>query len=255
MSGENRPTISKKRAKQNHGFTLLEVLVSITVISLLATTILFAWRIATAAWGRATTLLEEDRRVDAVQQVLREQMAAMVPLRSRSNQALGEVFFQGEPLHARFVSRYSLENRTRAGLYRIEYSVERQSDGTMQILLNEFPVENPEELTALLVGTETTDAGSVLRFTPLEHTAQTQVLMDGLPESHLEYFQSDAATGQGTWVTQWTSRGELPRAMAIRIAPTSGTGETASGTGRLHLVSIVSDIPNFAMNVEPLRRR
>ncbi len=134
------------------GFTLMELLVSITVVSLLATGILFGWRVASAAWQKAGLHLEKQRKAQATHQLLQEQMASMVPYAARTSQGTLEVFFQGEPQAARFVSRYSLVHRARAGLYRVEYQVAAEANGAYQLLLNETPVAGPEELSALVIG-------------------------------------------------------------------------------------------------------
>ena len=52
-----------REQKAGAGFTLLELLVSITIVSLLATTVLFGWRIAASAWQKANIHLQRSRTV------------------------------------------------------------------------------------------------------------------------------------------------------------------------------------------------
>ncbi|MBI4465014.1 MAG: prepilin-type N-terminal cleavage/methylation domain-containing protein [Acidobacteria bacterium] len=222
------------------GFTLLELLVSITIVSLLATVVLFGWRIAISSWQKASSRLEEERTVFATHLLLQEQMASMAPYQTRTAQGLREFFFQGEPQAARFVSRYSLVHRARAGLYLIEYQIATQPDGTQQLLLNEYPVNSSAGLGGRILGAEMLSGGRVLQFAAFEQGPQTVGLLEGMQEIRMEYYRAGAFSQPGAWVDQWQNMNdELPRAMAIRAV-----GRAASGTSQE--VSIVAAVRNFS---------
>lgn len=222
------------------GFTLMELLVSMTVISLLAVTILFGWRIAAGAWGRANELVEEQRRVAAIQQLLATQMAEMTPVTPWRRQGNATVFFQGERQTARFLSRYSLGSRSRSGLFRVEYRIADGNDGTQQLVLKEIPVSNPNELGVLRIGSEPGPEGVLLRFAPFERTARTRVLLEELTEAHFEYYRPTRSLGPGGWVSEWRAQGnELPRAMAIRF-------NTRPVPNRLQPATIIAAIETFS---------
>lgn len=224
--------------QQQTGFTLMEMLVAMTIVSLLATTILFGWRIAAAAWGRASELTEEQRRASAVNQVLLLQMAEMLPVAPSTRPGARNVFFQGEASTARFLSRYSLVNRSRSGIYRIEYQIADRSDGLHELLLNEVPVSGPSDFGSLLTGVEQTPQGMLARFAPFQRTPQTRVLLDDLSEAHFEYYRPATLVSSAAWVRQWVGQGnELPRAMAIRFTP-------RPAAGRLQPGSIVASVEN-----------
>lgn len=240
-----RPTLSvRRRGRVEAGITLLELLVSITIVSLLATTALFAWRVGSSAWQRASKRLEKDRTVLAVHQLLEEQIASMVPYPAVSESGAREVFFQGEPGTARFVSRYSLAHRSTSGLYLIEYHVVEQPEGTKQLLLNESPVWGSQELGTLLGTAENTPQGSVRKFLPFARGPQTIVLLDGLQECRLEYYRIPGPNQPGTWTDQWTVRSEeAPQAMRIHARAPADPGE-------LRPVTIVATVRNFSRRRE-----
>jgi prepilin-type N-terminal cleavage/methylation domain-containing protein len=249
MSRAALQTPSNRLRMARNGFTLLELLVSMTVVSLLATTVLFSWRIAAGAWGKANQLVEELRRAAATQQLLETQMAEMVPTAHWQRKGMGDVFFQGERQTARFLSRYSLANRARSGLYRIEYQIVTTSDGTQQLLMNEVPERNSDASGLLLTGAEQKPEGTVLRFAPFERRPETRVLLDGLREAHFEYYRLAGPLGAAGWVSDWTSLGsQLPRAMAIRVTP--GPDDAARRT-----VSVVAGIENYALIPPGIARR
>ena len=227
-------------AQRASGFTLLELLVSITIVSLLVTTVLFGWRIATSAWGKTSSRLEEERTVRSTHLLLQEQMASMAPQQAWSEGGLREFFFQGEPQAARFVSRYSLAHRAQTGLYLIEYQIAEQPDGTRQLLLNESPVNSNESLGKQIAGVEMVPGGRKLQFTAFEPGAQTVRLLQGLQEIRFEYYRAGAFSEPGAWTDQWLNfNNELPRAMAIRVV-------ARAASRALEPVSIVAAIRDFA---------
>jgi prepilin-type N-terminal cleavage/methylation domain-containing protein len=226
------------------GFTLLELLISMTIVSLLATTVLFGWRIAASAWEKASTHLERARTVTETSHLLEEQMAFMVSYQVRTPAGSTELFFQGEPQTARFLSRYSLAGRSSSGLYRVEYQIADGPAATKQLWMNEFPVRSREELAPLFQGPDPASASRTMRFVPVERGPQTRLLLEGLTGCRFEYYKPAVATQPGAWMDHWPDRAmaanaELPRAMAIQIVV---TGESAD----LKPVSIVAGIQNFS---------
>jgi prepilin-type N-terminal cleavage/methylation domain-containing protein len=224
-------------ASTSAGFTLLELLISMTVLSLLATTILFGWRIATSAWQKANTYLAASRLVTETNHLLEEQIASMLPYQARTD--IGNiVFFQGEPKTARFVSRYSLEGRSSSGLYEIEYQLEEENDRSCHLLLNESPVTSMDQLGLVVRGNESTPTGgTVRRFAPFEKNARTITLLQGTSECRFEYYQPATPGTKGVWTEQWPAVEFLPTAMAIRLAE-------SSQSNKLKPVTLVAAIRN-----------
>jgi general secretion pathway protein J len=221
------------------GFTLLELLVAMTVVSLLTTAILFGWRIAAGSWGRVNELVDEQRRIQSVHELLDQQIANMVPIAPWLREGNSSVFFQGERDTARFVSRYSLLHRGRSGLYRVEYHVAQGEDGFQRILLNEAPMHDLASVGSLLRSVEQSAGGRILRFAPFSQRQETRVLLSGLAECFFEYLRP-AGAEPASWTSDWADRGsELPRAMAVRI-------DARPAGNELHAVSVVASIANYA---------
>ena len=233
-------TAPRMRGRADAGVTLLELLVSITIVALLASTALFAWRVGVSAWEKVGTQLEKGRGVLAAHQLLQEQIASMVPYEAWPEQRGRVVFFQGEAETARFVSRYSLTDRAASGLYLIEYHVAAQQGGTKQLLLKETPVRGNEELGALIRDFESHPEGVRLRLPPFERDPETVVLLEGLQECRFEYYRLASTGEQGIWTDEWVNRpNEVPPAMRIHAAASGDAGELAP-------VTIVAAVRNFA---------
>ena len=222
------------------GITLLEMLVSITIVSLLATTALFAWRAGVSGWEKASALLEGDRTVLAVHQLVSEQIASMTPYQAPLQQGGRVMFFQGEAETARFVSRYSLTHRGASGLYLAEYHVAEQQDGTRQLLFREEPVWRGAELGAKIAGRETESGVMRTRFLPFEGGATAVVLLERLAECRFEYYRPATAGRPGAWTDEWTGGGnEMPSAMRIHAL-------AREDAGNLKPVTIAATVWNYA---------
>lgn len=226
--------------RKQAGVTLLELLVSITIVSLLATTALFAWRVGVSGWEKASVQLERDRTVLAVHQLVTEQIASMTPYQAPLERGGRVMFFQGEAETARFVSRYSLTHRAASGLYLVEYHVTEQGNGTRQLLFREEPVWGLEELGAKIAGRETESGVMRTRFLPFEGGAAAVVLLEGLEECRFEYYQPATPGRPGRWTSEWIGNAnEVPSAMRIYAM----TGEDS---GNLKPVTITAMVRNYA---------
>src|SRR5215471_15147546 len=113
------------------GFTLLELLVSMTLMGLLAVAIHMGFRIGTNAWAKADSRLETLRASQFSLDLLSRQIGSMVPYYSQQkiNDAPVEVLlFQGVPKAMRFVTDFSAESRGAGGLRLVEYFVSNSRD-------------------------------------------------------------------------------------------------------------------------------
>ena len=236
---------SRERKAPEAGVTLLELLVSITIVSLLATTALFAWRVGVSGWEKASIQLERDRTVLAVHELLTEQIASMTPYQTPIEQGGQILFFQGEEETARFVSRYSLTHRSASGLYLVEYHVAEQQDGTRQLLFREEPVRGVEELGARVAGRDAESGVLRTRFHPFERGEAARVLLEGLQECRFEYYQPATPTRPGSWTSDWHGgANEIPPAIRIHaLAP--------KDAGDLKPVTITAMVRNYARRQPP----
>jgi prepilin-type N-terminal cleavage/methylation domain-containing protein len=97
----------------NSGFTLIEVLVSITLMAMLATVVLSAMRSGLAIWDRGTNHLESLRRSRVVLDVLNDQIRGAMPLTHTvkvGERVLLPLAFEGSGFGLRFVSRASFKD-------------------------------------------------------------------------------------------------------------------------------------------------
>src|SRR4030095_7373221 len=93
--------------RQNRGFTLVELMVALTLLGLIATLLASGTRIALDTSGRGNRKAEELRTGHIERELLRSQMQGALPFRywTQEEKRIDHVAFEGEPDRIRFVSR------------------------------------------------------------------------------------------------------------------------------------------------------
>jgi prepilin-type N-terminal cleavage/methylation domain-containing protein len=136
------------------GFTLMELLVSMTLMGLVALAMLFGFRIGTSAWAKGASGLDRARGTQATFDVLSRQIGSMKAYYSMQKLKEAPVellLFQGTSAGVRFVSTFSFQSRSSGGLWLVEYFATRSKESEpMRLMLNETPLPTDEALTDAL---------------------------------------------------------------------------------------------------------
>jgi prepilin-type N-terminal cleavage/methylation domain-containing protein len=168
----------------DRGFTLIEVLVSLTMMALITGVAFAGLSAAIESWQRGSQRIEELDRRHALGRLIRRQIA-------QANPGL----FRGAGRQLEFVSAYSLATGTGSPVW-VRYVV---GDGELDY--SEMPL--PE----FVLG----------RVEP--EIAQT---FTGLPEVGFRYVL-EGPSGQPSWAGSWTLEKELPIAVQVRIGANAFT--------------------------------
>ncbi|MBL8235281.1 MAG: homocysteine S-methyltransferase family protein, partial [Bryobacterales bacterium] len=111
------------------GVTLLELLIAVTLLSLLVAGVLTAMRAGLTALSRTNARVIANRKAVGAQRILEQQLAGFMPVIAECNAAGGQgpftrvPFFQGETQTMRFVSTYSLGDASRGVPRILEFQV------------------------------------------------------------------------------------------------------------------------------------
>ncbi|MFB3828783.1 MAG: type II secretion system protein J [Bryobacteraceae bacterium] len=212
------------------GVTLMEVLIAVSLLSLLSVGMLMAMRVGLNALGRANERLMENRRVASVERILESQIAALMPVMAQClvNEQGGRMrmpFFQGEPRAMRFVSSYSLEEAWRGRAQILEYLVIPGENGRgVRLVVNEIPYANPY-ITGLLCLGRTPDPATgtaIPRFRPIEAGPRSFVLADRLAECRFLYLGPPPPGAPSQAPDMWRSLWILdnwPAAVRVEMVP------------------------------------
>jgi prepilin-type N-terminal cleavage/methylation domain-containing protein len=214
-----------KRRRQR-GITLMEVLIAVSLLSLVAVGMLTAMRIGLSALERTNRRLVSNRRVTGVQRVLEQQVAGFMPVIALAQLAPGlpaekTPFFQGEPQSMRFVSSYSLQEASRGYPRILEFQVIPRDEGEgVRLVVNEHLYTGPASAGQFCIGRRFDPQSNmpVPLFRPIQIGPGSFVLADRLAFCRFFYLNPAKPPAPNIWQPVWTRAG-WPRAVRIDMAP------------------------------------
>lgn len=231
------------------GLTLMEVLIAVTLLSLLSVGILTAMRVGLNAVEKANHRLLDNRRVAGTQRILEQQIAGFLPVLALCGPApegpkVRMPFFQGEPQSMRFVSTYSLQEAWRGLPQILEFQVIPRDDGKgVRLVVNEHLYTGPRGAGLFCLGRapDPVLGVEVPRFPPIQIGASSFVLADRLAYCRFLFLESAPPPMIQRWRPNWV----LPRwplGVRVEMAPLE------EDSARLRPVTITSP---FRVNRSP----
>ena len=217
------------------GFTLIEVMVTLTILGFIMLMIFGVFRLGLASWEKGDATKEEYQKVRAATQMITRQLKSTVPYRVRGTTKLeGDTLaFEGRPRLLKFVSALPLKAR-QYGLVYVIY--ELREGGVLafyeqRVLNRNFMEEMPRP-----------ESGAVL--------------LDEIADLRFEYLREENAekNQEAVWLEEWNAREEkaLPRALRLTLIPQKGKGRP-EGAALTILASLPSHTPE-EINLGPVRR-
>ncbi len=225
---------------QARAFTLVEVMVSLTIMGFILLMIFGVFRLGIAAWERGETSREDYQKTRIVSQLISQQMKSVVPYKVKSQKAEGDYLaFEGEPHSLKFISTLSLKTRKPSGFVYVFYEFQ----------------EGGKEGGSLIFYEGRTVNKNFLEDPPPEDARVP--LFTGLSAVRFEYYQGgDAQTNlPGGWVEQWDAKEEraLPEAIRMTLVFKKEEGKS-EGSGTVILASLPSN-RHEEVRTGPIRRR
>ena len=200
------------------GFTLLELLIAVTLIAVMAVGVWAALELCVRTWSRGIDAIDDNQRERSTRDLVRKQIASAYPLTrsssggqittaattaarvaaTRTSLASAPVFLGGET-SLRFVSPNSLLSMDSAGLVMATYEAEIDSDGNITLMQREAPY----------TGQGADDGG---------YTSSIPVF-NNIKECTFEYYDLGDADNPAEWLTEWDtgSRRRMPAAVRISM--------------------------------------
>jgi prepilin-type N-terminal cleavage/methylation domain-containing protein len=205
------------------GFTLFEMLLSITLIGFLMVALLIGLRVANRAWQSGEARLRLVHAAAERNAFIVQQISSLVPYRMISNDphlpgAL--TVLQASPNCLRFVSSYSSVYRSRTGLVLVEYGIVKASRGNFEVVVRETPVTDNEILYHKIVQSVSNDPDTglpVINYQPFSLKTTDLMLMTGLSDAWFSYLDLHPEKDTVPWRVNWQSSDEKPYPDAIRL--------------------------------------
>jgi len=206
------------------GYTLLELLISITLIAFLMLALLIGLRVSNGAWQKGEARLRQDHAEEEKDTLIVRQISSLLPYVVASTDPKFPGRFTVLEATAgclRFVGTYSSGFRSGSGLELVEYGIVEASRGNAVLALRETPVRDDRALFGQLVRAVTYDpetGEAVISYQPFVLRATDLPLMTGFSAARFEYLDSHPQDGQGpAWLAQWKSTANKPYPAAIRV--------------------------------------
>ena len=190
-------TVGRTRQR---GFTLLELLVAITLLGVLMAALLGALRLGARVWETGEARLDASTRLQVVQEFLRQQLGQTVPLTEITDEpgASPAMLFVGTSEGLRFVSL--LPAHLGGGARLMELALRPHARGG-----------EPRDLVLRMRPLQLTDDG------PGPGETEERVLIEAIESLEVAYFGAERDGAAPTWWQEWQEQRTLPALVRMRV--------------------------------------
>lgn len=238
-----KPLAIRARRNPQAGMTLLEMMIAVTLVSMLSVGMLMSLRMGLRTMEKVDQRLYDNRRVISVNRILDSQIAGLMPVAAEC-MASGQLgprisFFQGEPQSMRFVSSFSMQEGARGYPRILEYRVIPGEEGGFRLIVNELLFTPDFSVGQLCIGMAPHPLlGGQLapQFVPIQPGPNSFVLADKLQGVRFLFRESLKEPPYERWLPVWAKNDALPSAIRIELA------SLPSEQVRLPLVSVTAPV-------------
>lgn len=187
------------------GFTLMELLISVTIFALLMAMLFGGLQLGTRQVGRLTAQVDRSAQIALVQNFMRAQLAAAQPL-ARAASGAKNLQFNGQPDGVDFVAA-APESLPAGGLQVLSVRfVAGDTGGDGQLVVDWRPLRDDPDVPSAV---------------------QTTVLLDHLRAAHFVYYGPAQPKAAPDWQETWQDMPYLP--LLVRVSATFADGEPMPG--------------------------
>lgn len=196
------------------GFTLLEMLVAVTLVAIMAVALWSVFRISIRSWSRGTEFMDANQRHRSILSLVRKQMASAYGLLApKDNQPLGptKLIFSGTKDSLQFISLNSLQFQSSPGLTMVSYDVDQDTAGNYALV----------EREARYLGGVPEEGEPVDGSNPVP-------IFENLTSCLFEYFDPGDRNNASQWVQEWDGQklGKMPLAVSFTMISRDPKGNT-----------------------------
>jgi len=186
------------------GFTLIEVIVTLTILGFIVLMVSGTFRLGLSSWEKGDAIKEDYQKIRMTSQLVSRQLKSLVPYKIKTEKAEGNYLaFDGKAHSLRFVSALPIKAKRPEGFVYVVYQFKDDGEKKGHLLLYEQRALNRDFFEDELK----------------EDSAVT--LFGGISQVRFEYFRE--ADGEKSrmeeWVEEWNAKEEkeLPRAVRMTV--------------------------------------
>ena len=166
------------RNSSQRGFTLIEMMIAVTLVAAISVTMLMAMRSGLTTLEKTDDRLNSNRRVMAVEQILSRQLGGVMPVAGLCGDGGRVPVFNGTDQTLFLVSSYSLEEGSRGYPRILSMQVVPGDKGGLRLIVNEDLYTGPSSIMPMCM------AGA---FLPVQVRPQSFILADRLASCRHQY--------------------------------------------------------------------
>jgi prepilin-type N-terminal cleavage/methylation domain-containing protein len=207
------------------GVTLIEILIAVSLLSLLSVGMLTAMRLGFSTMDKTDTRLLRNRRVSNTRGIIESEIDGFIysvaNYRPAPDQARPVPFLQTEAQSMRFVTAYSLEDgwRGRPRIAELQVIPGEKNQG-VRLIVNETLYTGPDQTGQEILGIEQNPSGPpIIHFAPILPGTQSFVLADRLAYCRFSWLEPLRDPPFQQWRPDWVQTQLLPLAVRIEMAP------------------------------------
>jgi len=203
------------------GVTLIEILIAVSLLSLLSVGMLISMRIGFNTMSKVDSRLVSDRRVSYARRIVEDEISGYTyttaNFHPRPDSGAIVAFNQWEPQTMRFVTTYSLQDAWRGRMQIAALQVIPGADGRgVRLIVNETPYTGPEQAGQMIASI---DQDGTVNYASVVAGSQSFVLADRLSFCRFSYLQPVPTEPFQIWRPDWVQRQLLPQGVRIDMAP------------------------------------
>ena len=231
------------RNSRRAGVTLIEILIAVTLLSLLAAGVLIAMRLGFNTMDKTNAHLMKNRRVVNARRIIENEITGFVyssaDFYPQPKALTPVVFLQAEPQSMRFVTTYSLADGWRGRPQIAEITVIPGDKGEgVRLILNETPYTGQTQAGQRVAAIEydPVTGAPITRYRPIEPGPGSFVLADRLAYCRFSYLEIRSEPPFRLWRAAWLLQDHLPLGVRIEMAPLDTKGSD------LHVTTVTAPL-------------
>ncbi len=193
-------------SKRDKGFTIVELLIAITLVGVIMTLVFSGIWTARRSWESVVTKIDATESMRMAQGFLRRNISQARAVFVRQDDRL-QILFQGDSTSLQFVAPAPVQQQVLASLYlySLRFVIGDSGKGEMQVTyMNYYP-----DRTSF-------DA---------DEFEESFVLIEDVTGVEIYYFGQENDEDQARWMTQWGREDGMPNLIRFRISQADGDDE------------------------------
>ncbi|NOR69136.1 MAG: prepilin-type N-terminal cleavage/methylation domain-containing protein [Methylomarinum sp.] len=176
------------------GFTLLEVMLAMTLLSIMVTLLFASLKVAAESWNKGEAKIAEVNEKAVVYQFFKRHLPSIQPLWDEFSDDDRQFSFQGENDKFQFVSVFPA-SAGRKGLQLFEIIFDKAAEGQVKVRLKPFYPASEDQ----------------------QWQQEEVVLLEHVSKFKISYFAKDISGSEGEWHDSWKEKQHLPALIKINI--------------------------------------